>query len=258
MFDNSVEVYAYYDILLRWIFYLYFTGGHRLLLSLSGPLDTPYSVNHGVSAHLVIALNWIFVRWWVGWWNNKSNENMRYLLWMYPQRDVSKTIVQERESWSSGLVPTKLTSAQRLLATHKTGPFIAKNCQEIVCGGCMMSSVLPSSADLDFFGRNMARPMVKLCSLTSKGKMGHKWPFIIGLGWGAIALNMIPSIGRARICLNLKTARPWHIFKPIELIIIMSNDCMYLISNWSIWRLGSTWSIWVLQRTEVYVDPLGE
>ena len=42
--DDSVEVYVYYDILLQRISYLYFVGGHHLLLSLSGPLDLPYSV----------------------------------------------------------------------------------------------------------------------------------------------------------------------------------------------------------------------
>ena len=44
MYDDLVKVYAYYDILLQWIVYLYFMGRHQLLLSLSGPLDMPYSV----------------------------------------------------------------------------------------------------------------------------------------------------------------------------------------------------------------------
>ena len=44
VYDNSVEMYAYYDILLWQILYLYYVGRYQLLLSLSGPLDTPYSV----------------------------------------------------------------------------------------------------------------------------------------------------------------------------------------------------------------------
>ena len=44
VYDDSVEVYTYYDIPTRWILYLYFIGGHWLLLSLGGPLDMPYSV----------------------------------------------------------------------------------------------------------------------------------------------------------------------------------------------------------------------
>ena len=57
--DDSVKVYVYYDIPLQRISYLYFVGGHCLLLSLSGPLDLPYSVEQ---------------------WSNKSDENTRYLL----------------------------------------------------------------------------------------------------------------------------------------------------------------------------------
>ena len=44
VYDDSVKTYVYYDIPLQWILYLYYVGGHQLLLSLSGPLDTPYSV----------------------------------------------------------------------------------------------------------------------------------------------------------------------------------------------------------------------
>ena len=44
MYDDSVKAYTYYDIPLWWILYLYFMGGHRLLLLLSGPLDMPHSV----------------------------------------------------------------------------------------------------------------------------------------------------------------------------------------------------------------------
>ena len=44
MYDDSVEVYVYYNTPLQWIFYLYFAGGHQLLCSLSGPLDSSYSV----------------------------------------------------------------------------------------------------------------------------------------------------------------------------------------------------------------------
>ena len=36
--------YMYYDIPLQCILYLYYVGGHQLLLSLSGPLDMPYPV----------------------------------------------------------------------------------------------------------------------------------------------------------------------------------------------------------------------
>ena len=44
MYDDSVKTYAYYNILLGQISYLYFVGRHQLLLSLSGPLDLPYLV----------------------------------------------------------------------------------------------------------------------------------------------------------------------------------------------------------------------
>ena len=36
VYDDSVEVYTYYDIPLWWILYLYFVGGHQLLLLLLG------------------------------------------------------------------------------------------------------------------------------------------------------------------------------------------------------------------------------
>ena len=44
VYDDSVEVYTYYNIPPRRIFYLFFIGGHWLLLLLSGSLDMPYSV----------------------------------------------------------------------------------------------------------------------------------------------------------------------------------------------------------------------
>ena len=44
MGQSSVKMYAYYDILLWQILYLYYMGRHQLLLSISGPLDMPYSV----------------------------------------------------------------------------------------------------------------------------------------------------------------------------------------------------------------------
>ena len=44
VYNDSVEVYAYYDIPLQHILYLYFVGGHQLLLLFNGPLDMPYSV----------------------------------------------------------------------------------------------------------------------------------------------------------------------------------------------------------------------
>ena len=44
MYNDLVKMYAYYGTPLWWIFYLYFAGRHQLLLSLSGPLDSPYSV----------------------------------------------------------------------------------------------------------------------------------------------------------------------------------------------------------------------
>ena len=41
-------------------------------------------------------------------------------------REMSAKPMSRRESLSSGLVPTRSTSVQRLLAIHKAGVFIAK------------------------------------------------------------------------------------------------------------------------------------
>ena len=55
-----------------------------------------------------------------------KDENIRYLLQLYSQRDVGKAIVQG-ESWSSGVIPSRSTSAQRLPTTGKTRILVDKN-----------------------------------------------------------------------------------------------------------------------------------
>ena len=42
MYDDLVDAYAYYDILLWWRFSFHFAGGHQLLFSLGDPLDSSY------------------------------------------------------------------------------------------------------------------------------------------------------------------------------------------------------------------------
>ena len=69
-------------------------------------------------------------------------------------REMLAKLLSRGESWSSGLVPTRSMSAQRLPATHKTGVFIAKKWWKIMHDRWMTSLVLSSSANLDFWWEN--------------------------------------------------------------------------------------------------------
>ena len=167
--QSSVKMYAYYDILLRQILYLYYMGRHQLLLSISGPLDMPYSVEpwciSAFGGHIELSTHL----------DNGSDNRM--LNQMKTQdiccectlRGMLAKLLSGRESQSSRLVLTRSMSAWRLLATHKTGVFIAKKWQEIMHGGVWCNLCCPLVTIWAFWWETHLDPQSNCVSPVPKG-----------------------------------------------------------------------------------------
>ena len=129
------------------------------------------------------------IRWshWTKYSSDNGSDNrmlnqMKDICCECTLRGMLAKLLSRRESQSSRLVLTRSMSAWRLLATHKTGVFIAKKWQEIMCGVYDVICAALWWWSGHFGGKHIWTHSQAVFPLFLKG-YGYSWQFVIGLGW---------------------------------------------------------------------------